>query len=165
MFFVRTASPADLPAVSKLLGETWHATYDAVYGVDKVSEIVASWHSVPALKNRLGRPHSEFVVADNGRRLAGMGFAARDAKQPKLAMLHQLYVHPDHQGEGIGRDLFAELETCFPEAERMRVEVAEQNERALHFYTRLGFAEIDRLTSCAGRDGMPTVVLEKVLDF
>ena len=165
MFFVRTAAQADLAAVSKLLGETWHATYDPIYGAARVSEITAEWHSVAALKARLATPQAEFVVADDGKTLAGMGFAALDPKAPKTAVLHQLYVHPDHQGQGIGRDLFAELETCFPDAERMRVEVAAENARAIHFYTRLGFAQIGELDTCAGRAGMATVILEKRLEF
>ena len=73
MFFVRTASERDLAKVSALLAETWHATYDALYGADKVRESTARWHSVPALKARLERKDSEFVVADNGKELAGMG--------------------------------------------------------------------------------------------
>ena len=91
MFFVRTASERDLPKVSALLAETWHATYDALYGPDKVSEITAKWHSVPALTEKLKRKHAEFVVADDGRVLAGMGYAALSEADPKVAVLHQLY--------------------------------------------------------------------------
>ena len=48
-FFVRTAGRNDLEAISELLGVTWHATYDAIYGVERVREITASWHSVQEL--------------------------------------------------------------------------------------------------------------------
>ena len=37
--FVRTASERDLAAVRALLVETWHATYDAIYGGKRVTEI------------------------------------------------------------------------------------------------------------------------------
>ena len=67
MFFVRSASEADLPKVQALLGRSWHATYDAIYGAEKVAEITASWHSLDALKRQLARPNSEFVIADDGR--------------------------------------------------------------------------------------------------
>ncbi len=39
MFFVRTASERDLEKVRALLVETWHATYDTFYGVEKVNEL------------------------------------------------------------------------------------------------------------------------------
>lgn len=111
MFFVRTASERDLEKVRALLAETWHATYDTFYGAEKVNELTAKWHSIEALRARLQRKHSEFVVADNGRELAGMGYAAMSESLEKTAVLHQLYVLPKHQRHGVGRDMFAELET------------------------------------------------------
>lgn len=142
MFFVRTASERDLEKVRALLAETWHATYDTFYGAEKVNELTAKWHSIEALRARLQRKHSEFVVADNGRELAGMGYAAMSESLEKTAVLHQLYVLPKHQRHGVGRDMFAELETCFPDAERMRVEVEPQNLHALAFYRAHGFVEV-----------------------
>ncbi len=164
MFFVRTASERDLEKVRALLAETWHATYDTFYGVEKVNELTAKWHSVEALRARLQRKHSEFVVADNGSELAGMGYAAMSESLEKTAVLHQLYVLPKHQRHGVGRDMFAELETCFPDAERMRVEVEPQNLHALAFYRAHGFVEVAKTPSCGDeQSGIPALILEKRL--
>lgn len=166
MFFVRTATRADLPKVSALLGRSWHATYDALYGVDKVTQLTANWHSVPALETRLARPDSEFVVADDGSRIGGMAYAAMDGGETDVVVLHQLYVEPGLVGQGIGRDLFAEVETCFPDAKRMRLEVEPKNERALHFYAGLGFREVGWTKNCgAEQSGIPAMILEKALSF
>ncbi|GMB81447.1 GNAT family N-acetyltransferase [Shinella zoogloeoides] len=164
MFFVRTASERDLPKVSALLAETWHATYDALYGADKVSEITARWHSVPALKARLERKDSEFVVADNGSALAGMGYVAMAKDRPKTALLHQLYVLPRHQRQGIGRDMFAELETCFPDADAMLLEVDPRNDAAVAFYLAHGFVKVGEAKHTADDvSGVPLHVYEKPL--
>lgn len=164
MFFVRTASERDLPKVSALLAETWHATYDALYGPDKVSEITARWHSVPALKARLERKDSEFVVADNGGELAGMGYVAMSKDRPKTALLHQLYVLPRHQRQGIGRDMFAELETCFPDADAMLLEVDPRNDAAVAFYLAHGFVKVGEAKHTADDvSGVPLHVYEKPL--
>ena len=164
MFFVRTASPRDLEAVSALLAETWHATYDGLYGAEKVGDLTARWHSVPALKARLERRDAEFVVADDGRDIAGMAYAAMMKDRSKTAMLHQLYVRPKFQGQGIGRDLFAELETCFPDATLMRLEVEPQNGRAIAFYEMLGFAKVGETANCGDdRSGIPAWVFEKAI--
>jgi ribosomal protein S18 acetylase RimI-like enzyme len=164
MFFVRTASERDLAKVSTLLAETWHATYDALYGVEKVSEITARWHSVPVLKSRLERKDSEFVVADNGKEFAGMGYAAMAKDRPKTALLHQLYVLPRHQRQGIGRDMFAELETCFPDANAMLLEVDPRNNAAVAFYLAHGFVKVGEATHTADDvSGVPLHVYEKPL--
>ena len=166
MFFVRSASEADLPKVAALLGRSWHATYDALYGADKVAEITASWHSVDALRRRLARPESEFVVADDGSRIGGMAYAAMDKDEGDVVNLHQLYVDPELTGQGIGRDLFAEVETCFPAAKRMRLEVEPKNERAIRFYSGLGFYEVGFTKNCGSQQsGIPATILEKTLSF
>jgi ribosomal protein S18 acetylase RimI-like enzyme len=164
MFFVRTASERDLAKVSALLAETWHATYDALYGVDKLDALTAEWYSVAALKAIVERRDIEFVVADNGSALAGMGYAAMDKERPKTAILHQLYVLPAHQGQGIGRDMFAELETCFPDAAVMRLEVESDNLKAIGFFEAHGFVKVGETANCGeGRSGIPASIYEKPL--
>lgn len=166
MFFVRSAGGADLPRVAALLGRSWHATYDAIYGAEKVDEITASWHSLESLEQRLARPHSEFVLADDGSRIGGMAYAAMDKDEGDVVHLHQLYVEPGLVGQGIGRDLFAEIETCFPTAKRMRLEVEPKNERAVRFYSGLGFAEVGWTKNCGGdQSGIPAMIMEKALSF
>lgn len=164
MFFVRTASQRDLDKVSRLLTETWHATYDALYGVERVTKISADWHSVAILTKRLAQKGAEMVVADDGKQLGGMGFAALSATRPKAAILHQLYVHPDFQRQGIGRDLFAELETCFPDATVMSLEVDPNNAPALAFYLAHGFEKSGETANCGdGQSGIPAWIMEKKL--
>lgn len=164
MFFVRTASERDLAKVSALLGEAWHATYDTLYGAERVKEITAKWHSVEVLKVQLARRDAEFVVADDGKALGGMGYAAMSKTEPKVAILHQLYVLPQHQGQGIGQDMFAELETCFPDAKVMRLEVDPQNARAIGFYEAHGFVKVGETANCGGgHSGIAALIYEKML--
>src|SRR6187401_3219038 len=124
--FVRSASERDLAQVRALLVETWHATYDTIYGAARVTSITDDWHSMASLKARLTRQNSEFLVADDGKELGGMAFAVADGDGKVLA-LNQLYVRPVHQGRGIGGMLLDEMLTSFPNAETARLEVEEAN--------------------------------------
>nr|WP_306228858.1 GNAT family N-acetyltransferase [Aurantimonas sp. CSK15Z-1] len=153
-----------MQAVSELLRETWHATYDAIYGPARVAEITASWHSLEALRPRLSRPNSEFVVADDGARLGAMAFAAAGADR-KVVVLHQLYVHPEHQRQGLGTELLSEIEGAFPEAERLRLEVEAANTTAVAFYRAHGFEPVGRTESCGGDtvQAIPADIYEKRL--
>jgi GNAT superfamily N-acetyltransferase len=161
--FVRTASERDLDVIKALLAETWHATYDAIYGVERVDAIAAEWHSLASLKERLNRPNSEFLVADDGKQIAGMAFAAATADS-NVVMLHQLYVRPQMQGAGIGRLLLNEIEQCFPEARILRLEVEEANAPAVRFYLASGFVQVGATANCgAAQSGIPALVFEKKL--
>lgn len=163
MFFIRTASERDVEPVRTLLAKTWHATYDALYGEEKVSKMIAAWHSPQAIKERIEKKGGEFLVADDGKRLGGMGYAAMSIKMTKTALLYQLYVAPEFQRQGVGRDIFAELETCFPDAEIMRLEVDPKNAPAIAFYKGVGFVEVDEIERMAGVEGLPGIVMEKSL--
>jgi ribosomal protein S18 acetylase RimI-like enzyme len=161
--FVRTASERDLEAVRELLVETWHATYDPIYGAERVTAITNDWHSMPSLKRRLTRPNSEFLVAADGEAVAGMAFAAA-SPDGKTVMLHQLYVLPRFQGHGVGGLLLDEILNCFPEAELVRLEVEGANSRAIAFYKAFGFAEAGRTGDCGvAGSGMPALVFERPL--
>ena len=156
--FVRTASTRDLPAIRALLVATWHDTYDAIHGAERVTEITDEWHSIPALEARLSRPRSEFLVADDGKRIGGMAFASLGGDGATVE-LQQLYVLPEFQGRGIGGLLLDEIESCFPEASRVRLEVEEKNLKAIAFYVAQGFAEAGRTAD--GAAGIPSLVYER----
>jgi len=164
MFFIRSASEQDLKKVQTLLAETWRATYVPFYGAEKVEALIAEWHSMEALKKRLKMPKSEFLVADDGKVIGGMAYASMAEKPAKTATLHQLYVHPDFQRQGIGHDLFAEIETCFPDADTMRLEVEPKNASAIAFYERHGFVTVGEVANCGGgNSGLPALLMEKPL--
>jgi ribosomal protein S18 acetylase RimI-like enzyme len=163
MMFIRTAGASDLPAIRALLTETWHATYDGIYGADKVTAISDDWHSIASLEARLDKPDAEFVVADDGAEIAGMAFASA-VDDGKTVQLSQLYVRPGRQGQGIGGLLLDEIIDSFPDAERVRLEVEPANARAITFYRMQGFVEIGRTNNCGGDlSGIAALIMERAL--
>ncbi|MBN9221615.1 MAG: GNAT family N-acetyltransferase [Mesorhizobium sp.] len=160
--FVRTAGDRDLAAIRALLVETWHATYDAIYGAERVTAITDEWHSIASLKARLTKPNSEFLVADDGKRIGGVAFA-ESVDDGRTIALKQLYVLPDLQGRGIGGMLLDEVIESFPEARGIRLEVEAQNTRAVAFYEANGFVRSGDAGEHAGASGEPTLVYRRAL--
>jgi ribosomal protein S18 acetylase RimI-like enzyme len=119
-------------------------------------------NSIDALKAQLTRPHSEFLVADDGKRIGGMAFAVATT-DPNIVTLHQLYVHPDFQRQGTGRALLEEVVESFPEAKILRVEVEEANGQAVTFYRAQGFQLAGSIPASGGGSGLPGLALEKAL--
>ena len=159
--FVRTASRRDLEAVRALLVETWHDTYDSLYGIERVTAITGDWHSIAALEARLDTPNTEFLVADDGKAIGGMAFATT-VDDGRTVMLHQLYVRPGMQGRGIGGLLLDEIEGCFPGADKVRLEVEEKNAKAVAFYLAQGFSQVGRTANCGSeQSGIPALVFER----
>jgi len=159
--FVRTASERDLKVVRELLVETWHDTYDAIYGAARVTEITDDWHSLASLKSRLTRPNAEFLVADDGKQLGGMAYA-ESAPDGRSVMLRKLYVRPAFQGRGIGGMLLDEIIESFFDATRFTIEVEEANAKAIGFYRAQGFEQVGQTGNCGeAGSGMPALVFER----
>jgi ribosomal protein S18 acetylase RimI-like enzyme len=161
--FVRTASERDVPAIRKLLVETWHDTYDALYGVEKVTEITDDWHSIRSLTARLVQPRSEYLVADDGKVLGGMAFAQAEESGDSVE-LRQLYVLPPFQGRGIGGMLMEEILVSFPEAKRFVLEVEAANEKAIGFYLSHGFVDVGESDDLCRHAGVSETVRKMVLE-
>lgn len=150
----------DLETISALLTNTWHDTYDTIYGREKVEELTRAWHSVEALGKRLTRPRSEFIVCDDGADIAGVAFVSQS--DPQSSMLHQLYVHPTMQGRGVGNMLLVESEAAFPDVRRIRLEVEEANTRAIRFYEKNSFVRIATTPDCGVKgSGIAALIMEK----
>ncbi|WP_265518795.1 GNAT family N-acetyltransferase [Nitratireductor luteus] len=161
--FIRTAAHGDIDSLRELLSQTWHDTYDGIYGHDRVRDIVARWQSRETVVARIDQTDGEFLVADDGQRLVGMAFAsARD--QGNVMMLHQLYVRPGEQGRGIGGMLLDEIIESFPQARKVRLEVEETNVQAIRFYVSRGFGQVGRTGDCGGQgDHLPALILERAV--
>jgi ribosomal protein S18 acetylase RimI-like enzyme len=71
----------------------------------------------------------------------------------------KLYVHPDHQGRGLGSRLLAEVETLV-EGDELWLEVVDGNEQAVRFYEAHGFTEVER---AAGDEWPDDLWFKKVL--
>ncbi|TSE05023.1 GNAT family N-acetyltransferase [Mesorhizobium intechi] len=160
--FVRTAGERDLAAIRALLVETWHSTYGAIYGAGRATEIAGERHSIASLKTGLTKPNSEFLVADDGKRIGGVAFA-ESLDGGDLVILKQLYVLPTLQGKGIGGMLLDEIIASFPEARAIRLEVEARNIRAIAFYQANGFVRSGGAGEHAGASGEQTLVYHRPL--
>jgi ribosomal protein S18 acetylase RimI-like enzyme len=137
---IREAEPPDLAAVRALLVETWHDTYDALIGTEKVTEITDSWHSIENLKRQLAMPATAFFVAEQAGAIVGHAFA--NGQRPPSLMLSRLYVLPLSQRRGIGTLLLAAAIERYPACNVVRLEVEAGNAKGLAFYRGQGFHDV-----------------------
>lgn len=150
---IRPARPEDIAAARALLVATWHATYDAIYGPEKVTEITGRWHSESALAAQLTVENAVFLNAYDHDQLVGTLFAA--VQPDGDAMLNRLYVRPDVQGRGVGRMLFEAGMDALGDPAVVHLEVEPDNSGAVSFYERLGFEEAGMVADCGGSSGIP----------
>jgi ribosomal protein S18 acetylase RimI-like enzyme len=149
----RAAEDKDVATVRAVLVETWHATYDRLYGAARVTEITDSWHSIDRLAAQIAQSRSDQSVVMvglwDGRIVATA--SAHIAAQRSIK-IDRLYVRGSYQGLGIGIALLNATVGALPRASSLRLEVDPGNTDAIEFYKRLGFVGVGESNDC-GKSG------------
>ncbi|MGC3993720.1 MAG: GNAT family N-acetyltransferase [Propionicimonas sp.] len=140
---IRAARPADLPALLEIYN-------------DAVVHTTASWDLLPWTPvehaewyaTKAGHGHPVMVADDDG---VVVGYSAYGPFRPKAGyagtMEHSVYVHPNHQGKGIGRALLvAIIEAARADGVHALIGgLSADNEVSLALHRSLGFVEVGRL--------------------
>ena len=144
---VRAATEADIDAIA--------ASEEANLGVD-------AWSPGLVAEGVAGRlPTVHYLVAETEGRVVGHAVASIVAD---IAELQRIAVAEDVRRTGVATALLDEVVALAREAgaDRLLLEVRDDNRGALGFYAGLGFVEVDRRRGYY-RDGTTAVVLRRSL--
>lgn len=137
---IRPATAADLPVIQELAHTIWPVAYAAILSPAQLQYMLHRFYSLPALEAQQADGHRFFLLEDAG----ASGFAScGPLDEPGAWKLHKLYVLPDKQGTGLGRQLLDVVigQVRAAGGTRLRLNVNRFNP-ALHFYERLGFRNV-----------------------
>lgn len=161
---IRPVATVDLAELSALLVETWHATYDTLYGAARVTGITERWHAVEALLAGLQRLESIDLVAVEQGALLGTACCSWEGE---VAKLHRLYVRPVAQGRRIGGQLLERVVGDLrrsPGISSILLEVEPRNAGAIAFYRRHGFVDHGHTGDCGGSgDRIAALIMRRSL--
>lgn len=82
-----------------------------------------------------------FVIEDEGEPAgyALLSFTYSNEAGGMIVWIEELYIEKTHRGKGFARGFFAFLWREYPLAKRFRLEVREDNQRAMALYRKLGY--------------------------
>lgn len=157
---LRTATPADLPRVAELARFIWRRCYPGIVPEAQIEYMLASRYEAEPLAAAVHSGALTFTLLTvDGEPVA---FSAHGPAEDLDALkLHQLYVHPDWQGHGLGSRLLEHAEEVALRLGRttLVLTVNRRNARAIAVYTRHGF----RSTGAADVDIGQGFVMEDYL--
>jgi ribosomal protein S18 acetylase RimI-like enzyme len=134
---LRPATTDDREAIREVARETWHETYDELAS-DEIDETIDDWYADEELGRALSEPGTAVIVAEEGGEIVGF---THGVVQNDEGDVLRMYVHPDHQREGIGTALHERLRTDLEDfnMNRMRAIDLASNDGGRAFYEGLGF--------------------------
>ena len=146
---LRTATAADIPALSALGRDSFVAKFGTLYRPQDLATFLAETHSPEVVARELARADRPYRLAEIDGALAGYCKLAipstlaehHDARRP--IEIKQLYTAPHLTGRGIGAALmdWALAEARAHHADAIQLSVWSGNPDAQRFYARYGFAK------------------------
>jgi ribosomal protein S18 acetylase RimI-like enzyme len=141
---LRSATPADAPAIAEIHVAAWRAAYRGLMPDDYLASLSVEKRT-EMWSNALSRPSpSQLALAEIDGALAAFCIygPTRDDESPDVAEIYAVNVHPDRWSRGAGRAL---CEHAYREAATrghtvMTLWVMSGNTRARRFYGLLGYA-------------------------
>lgn len=141
---IKEAAPEDAGAILRLLYDTWMDTYpNKELGITKeqIQEYFSPKLTEEAVKQyAVGIERSakniRTYIAKEGEKIIGV---ARAVVHKSKNQLQVLYIHPSHQGKGVGGLLYKTVVPFFNTSNDSFVHVATYNKKAIGFYKKLGF--------------------------
>jgi len=161
---IRTASSADLPAITAIYGH--HVLHGrGSFELDAPDLTEMSRRQADVLAKNL-----PYLVASQGEQVLGFAYANAFRPRPAFRFLAEdsVYIHPEHAGQGLGRALLAELmRRCEALGIRQMLAVIgdSANAGSIGLHRSLGFEHAGNLKASGWKHGqwLDTVFMQKAL--
>lgn len=132
---IREMHFSDIESVRAIAAHTWRDTYSTFIPEEIQDRVLNEAYSADAMDNRF--KSSLLLVSENDEEIMGYAFFSGELSG-KDVFLESLYVHPNYQGKGIGKQLLLSGLTKFKEPTSLSLTVYKGNPN-ISFYKREGF--------------------------
>ena len=169
---LRPATPADVPAISRLATESFVAKFGPLYSAKDLAAHLSEYLSEAAVAAELDRPDRIYRLAERDGGLVGyckLGLACGfpdHARGQNVLELKQLYTDPNTTSLGIGGALmdWAMAEFAARGADEVQISVYSENAGAHRFYRRYGFEKVADITFVVGDHVDPEYLFARMFD-
>ncbi len=137
MIAVRKVGTEAVPVIKNLANIIWPLTYSEIISPQQVDYMMELIYSSSSLKKQIEKGHQFIIAYDYEKPVAFASYSAKQ-NQPSVYHLHKIYILPNQQGKGIGKQLMAYIKDDIQPATTLQLNVNRKN-KALQFYQKLGF--------------------------
>jgi ribosomal protein S18 acetylase RimI-like enzyme len=147
-FKIRKSIPNDIYGIREVQRATWLKTYpDKKEGIT-VEDIIEKFKAdkTPEGKKEMEERKKKYYknkntgawVAENEGKIIGFCTAVKEGKHNRIGAI---YVLPNYQRKGLGKQLIEKVFSWLGNKKRILVNVARYNQQAINFYEKFGFVK------------------------
>lgn len=143
MLKIRQLVKEELTKVQSIAHRTWPSTFANILSPEQIEYMLNWMYDLKMLESQLEKGHTFLLAEEDGKELGFAGFELNNTEGPK-AKLHKIYLLPEAQGKGAGKALILEVADRARNAgqKSLLLNVNKYNQKAIDFYTRIGFNEL-----------------------
>lgn len=162
MVQIRAMTQQDVPAVSRLLRESWQRTYSPIIGAETTSRISDEHHAPQRIAAEVSDDNKMSFVAERpDGSIAGYAMAKMD--ETGDVTLDRLHIDKSEFGTGLAADMLHAVFAAHAGIPSIALEVVEGNDRAIAFYRKHGFEVVERRLASHGAEGLTSFIMRRPL--
>lgn len=143
MISITQANLADLKKVREIALRTWPQTFANILTQAQITYMLNWMYKIESLEKQVIEMGHVFLIAYEGEK--SLGFCAYElhAKSNLKTKVHKIYILPEAQGKGIGKNLLQKVaQIALKNGDtHLFLNVNKNNQSAIDFYSKLGFHE------------------------
>ena len=131
-----------LGIVIDLTKKIWPVAYGEILSKAQLDYMIDKFYNETALHELIQKGHVFYLAQDdNGK---DVGFVSYEINsEPNKTKIHKIYVLPETQGTGLGRQFFELVKEKAIENNQKAIFLnVNKYNNAIHFYTKLGFTKV-----------------------
>ena len=131
-----------LPIVIDLTKKIWPVAYGEILSKAQLDYMIDKFYNETALRELMQKGHIFYLALDDNDNY--VGFVSYEINsEPNKTKIHKIYVLPETQGTGLGREFFELVKEKAIENNQNAIFLnVNKYNNAIHFYTKLGFTKV-----------------------
>ena len=153
-----------LPIVIDLTKKIWPVAYGEILSKAQLDYMIDKFYNETALRELIQKGHVFYLAQDDNEKY--VGFVSYELNsEPNKTKIHKIYVLPETQGTGLGRQFFELVKEKAIENNQNAIFLnVNKYNNAIHFYTKLGFVKVkDEIIDIGNGYVMDDHVMEVVI--
>ena len=131
-----------LNVVIDLTKKIWPVAYGEILTMAQLDYMIDKFYNETALLELIDKGHVFYLAQDDNNNY--VGFVSYELNsEPNKTKIHKIYVLPETQGTGLGRQFFELVKEKAIENHQKAIFLnVNKYNNAIHFYTKLGFTKV-----------------------
>ena len=140
MIRIIEAGLSDIVTIQTLAAEIWPITFKNILSMEQISYMMDMMYSTASLEQQIQDHKHRFLLAQDNDCYIGYLSFELNYKQVQKTKIHKVYLLPDTQGRGIGRQLFEEVSAIASQHSNHTLSLnVNRDNKAVSFYEKIGF--------------------------